>query len=138
MKINVRKLSSPDRAMLRSTHSILNEPLVSVQDHRSKEGQVQPAGLTHGNLLSMPSMDVAHEEKSGLLSSTINLTNSIIGAGVLTLPSALNYFGWFVGSFALMFFGFVSGIAWYACRVVCINQTIPRFLLTPSAFSCYL
>ena len=64
-----------------------------------------------GNLISMESIDVNFEEKSTLFCSTINLTNSIIGAGVLTLPSAFNYFGYFYGGFLLSFFGLVSGIA---------------------------
>ncbi|CAD0021779.1 unnamed protein product, partial [Aureobasidium pullulans] len=54
-----------------------------------------------------------HHGQASWLSSVINLVNTIVGAGVLAMPSALSNMGIFLGIFVIIWSGITSGFGLY-------------------------
>lgn len=57
--------------------------------------------------------DVGHHGQASWISSVINLANTILGAGLLAMPSALSKMGIFLGIFVIAWAGFTSGFGLY-------------------------
>ncbi|KAH6644203.1 transmembrane amino acid transporter protein-domain-containing protein [Boeremia exigua] len=57
--------------------------------------------------------DAGHHGNASWISSVINLANTILGAGLLAMPSALSKMGIFLGIFVIAWAGFTSGFGLY-------------------------
>lgn len=57
------------------------------------------------------SKPVVHDGSATVLSSSFNLSNTIIGCGIMTLPFNLYNCGWVLGMFCLLLVGLSSGYA---------------------------
>ncbi|PWN48017.1 hypothetical protein IE53DRAFT_217825 [Violaceomyces palustris] len=66
-----------------------------------------------GDLQLDPSQATEPEGKASLLSSISNLTNTIIGTGMLATPGAFKYTGLLLGMFLICFCGFTASFGLY-------------------------
>ncbi|KAH7081144.1 transmembrane amino acid transporter protein-domain-containing protein [Paraphoma chrysanthemicola] len=57
--------------------------------------------------------DAGHQGQATWISSVINLANTILGAGLLAMPSALSKMGIFLGIFVIMWAGLTAGFGLY-------------------------
>ncbi|KAJ4984452.1 transmembrane amino acid transporter [Stagonosporopsis vannaccii] len=57
--------------------------------------------------------DAGHHGQASWISSVINLANTILGAGLLAMPSALSKMGIFLGIFVIAWAGFTSAFGLY-------------------------
>ena len=55
--------------------------------------------------------------RASILSSSFNLSNTVLGAGILTLPYNLMNCGWFLGMFFLVLVGVSSALSFYLLTV---------------------
>jgi amino acid permease len=100
-------------------YSVLDEPLLDVISDpeerlaKSLEASDEPRA---GKLafVHYTSETVDEDIKSSFFATTVNMVNSIIGAGILTLPSAFEEFGYAAGIVLLVVFGLISGLSCFS------------------------
>ena len=73
--------------------------------------------------------------KATLLSCFFNLTNTIIGSGILGLPYAYSHTGWIFGSFMLVICGLSSAFALHTLALCALKQSGPVSLYTLASTS---
>ncbi|KAF3045762.1 hypothetical protein E8E11_002976 [Didymella keratinophila] len=69
--------------------------------------------LLRGRRRGRGKKDVGHTGTASWISSVINLANTILGAGLLAMPSALSKMGIFLGIFVIAWAGFTAGFGLY-------------------------
>ncbi|KAJ4367811.1 hypothetical protein N0V86_009647 [Didymella sp. IMI 355093] len=69
--------------------------------------------LLRGRRRGRGKKDVGHHGQASWISSVINLANTILGAGLLAMPSALSKMGIFLGIFVIAWAGFTAGFGLY-------------------------
>ncbi|KAL2261988.1 hypothetical protein VTK26DRAFT_2821 [Humicola hyalothermophila] len=75
----------------------------------SQSGPVNP-DMAHPRRTRSPKMGGGH---ASMMSSNINLLNTIIGAGTLAMPAAMSHFGVMLGVILILWCGFTSALGLY-------------------------
>ncbi|UPX10583.1 uncharacterized protein EKO05_0001234 [Ascochyta rabiei] len=70
-------------------------------------------GSLRGRRRGRGKKDVGHRGQASWISSVINLANTILGAGLLAMPSALSKMGIFLGIFVIAWAGFTAAFGLY-------------------------
>lgn len=65
------------------------------------------------------------EKKATLFSCFLNLSNTILGSGILALPFAFANAGYILGIFLLVFFGFCSGFSLHLLSLAAMKSGLP-------------
>ncbi|KAI0597239.1 transmembrane amino acid transporter protein-domain-containing protein [Biscogniauxia sp. FL1348] len=85
----------------------------------SNEGSASAAGLGTSGVMTRHRRAHGRQKDGGgggqatMISSVINLLNTIVGAGTLAMPSAMSHFGMTLGIIAILWSGFTSAFGLY-------------------------
>jgi hypothetical protein len=104
--VEVLNISTPEKVTPSNTENLSETVTVSFEFESSQRGAQLGTQVINSNGLGLN----ASTNKSSIAASIVNLSNTIVGSGMLALPFALASCGYVLGFFFLVLFGCLSSL----------------------------